>query len=294
MSRRQHRPDIMSRLMSGCDGDPRAKLVPASWQGPIHVWGMSMAAAGRSVATMATRTDHLRRLARAMLVGPWDVTSDDLVRWAGAQVWSRETRRSVYASVRGFYAHGVAAGLVSRSPAEALPRVRAGEPAPRPVPERIYSAAVGVADRRTRIILRLAAELGLRRAEIAQIHAADLTDDLTGRSLVVHGKGARVRAVPLGPDLARLIESECDGGWLLPGRIGGHLSARRVGELATEVLPEGWTLHTLRHRFASVVHAATGDLIAVQRLLGHASVATTQRYVATDTDRLRRAAATAA
>lgn len=276
------------------DQDPRAKPVPASWQGPIHVWAVGMAAAGRSAATIATRTDHLRRLARAMPGGPWEVTSSDLLAWAGAQDWGRETRRSVYASVSGFYAAAVARGEIAANPSVGLPRVRASEPAPRPIPDRLLLAAVRLAEPRTRLILRLAGELGLRRAEIAQIHARDLTEDLAGRSLVVHGKGARVRVVPLRAELARLIEATCAGGWLLPGRIGGHLSARRVGELATEALPEGWTLHTLRHRFATTVHGATGDLIAVQRLLGHASVATTQRYVATDTDRLRRAAAAAA
>lgn len=81
---------------------------------------------------------------------------------------------------------------------------------------------------------------------------------------------------------------------MLPGRIDGHLSARRVGELAAEALSEGWTAHTLRHRAATRVHEATGDLLAVQRMLGHASVATTQRYVMTTDDRLRRAMRTAA
>ena len=86
---------------------------------------------------------------------------------------------------------------------------------------------------------------------------------------------------------ARIVESSavrlaCGGGWMLPGQINGHLSARRVGELAAEALPAPWTLHTLRHRFATRAYDATGDLVTVSRLLGHASVATTQRYVATE------------
>lgn len=114
------------------------------------------------------------------------------------------------------------------------------------------------------LILRLGAQAGLRRGEIAQIHAHDLSRDLLGWSLLVHGK------------------------------INGHLSARRVGELAAEALPAPWTLHTLRHRFATRAYEATGDLVTVSRLLGHASVATTQRYVATGRTRLREVAGAAA
>ena len=133
----------------------------------------------------------------------------------------------------------------------------------------------------------------MRRAEIAQVHERDLMRDLLGWSLVVHGKGRRDRVLPLTDDQASALRLACRGGWMLPGRIEGHLSPRRVGELAAEALAEGWTAHTLRHRAATAVHEQTGDLLAVQAMLGHASVATTQRYVATSDDRLRRAMATA-
>ena len=67
-----------------------------------------------------------------------------------------------------------------------------------------------------------------------------------------------------------------------------------IGKLATRVLPPPWTLHKLRHRFATVTHDATGDLIVVQQLLGHASLATTQTYVAVNRSRMRVAALAAA
>jgi site-specific recombinase XerD len=53
-------------------------------------------------------------------------------------------------------------------------------------------------------------------------------------------------------------------------------------------------MHSLRHTFATTCYRATGDLLAVQQLLGHSSVATTQRYVLLDPGRLRAVAATAA
>lgn len=137
-----------------------------------------------------------------------------------------------------------------------------------------------------RLILRLAAEVGLRRAEIASIHSHDLVDDLLGWSLVVHGKGGRERVVPLPTPLALELHAR-GSGWVFPGADHGHLSPRWVGKLAARVMPEGWTIHTLRHRFATRAYGLDRDLLVVQTLLGHASPVTTRRYVAIGEDRLR-------
>ena len=126
------------------------------------------------------------------------------------------------------------------------------------------------------------------------MHAADVGADLLGPTLRVRGKGAKDRTVPIGPGLAATIGLRAAGGWLFPGNDGGHLSPRWVGKLMSAVLPAGWTPHTLRHRFASRAYGATSDVVATSRLLGHASVATTQRYVATDAARLRLVASAAA
>lgn len=280
----------------GTEGDPRALPVPPIWAANIDDWTVALRAAGRSRQTIATRTDHLRRLARALDGNPWRVSAAQLEAWAGAQSWAPDTRRSVYASVRGFYSWGTSRGRVEISPAVTLPSVRPSEPSPHPAPDDVLAFALVGADARLRLILRLAAEAGLRRAEIAQVHARDLERDLLGWSLRVHGKGGRVRTVPLTASLSDELRLavRAGGGWALPGDDGGHLSPRYVGKLGAAALPEGWTLHSLRHRFATRVYAASGDLLAVQRLLGHASPSTTQRYVRVDDDALRRAVAAAA
>ena len=114
--------------------------------------------------------------------------------------------------------------------------------------------------------------------------------DLVGWSLLVHGKGGRERIVPLADDVAFLLRRRGDG-FAFPGQDHGHLSAPRVGELVREALPGHWTAHTLRHHFATRTYAASRDLLAVQRLLGHAKPETTMAYVRVDVDTLRAAVA---
>ncbi|WP_229117710.1 tyrosine-type recombinase/integrase [Enemella evansiae] len=263
--------------------------MPAEWSAPIQEWAIAQRAAGRSQGTIATRTDHLRRCARALGGDPWAVTTAALVDWCGRQNWSRETRRGVRASLVGFWGWAAGCGYAAVSPAAGLPAVKAAPAIPRPAPEPTLKAAVLAADERTTLILHLAAYAGLRRAEIARVHARDLLPDLVGWSVRVHGKGGRIRVVPVPTWLAEQIEQRAGGGWCFPGDDAGHLSPRWVGKLATDALPGNWTLHTLRHRFASRAYAGCRDLIAVQQLLGHASVATTQRYVAAPDDALRAA-----
>lgn len=267
------------------------KLTPRLWAGEIEEWALTLTAAGMSKGTVRNRTDHMRRVARALDGDPWQVDAEQLLAWAGQQAWARETRRNVYQSIKEFWAWGIASGKCTCSPEARLPKVRPGEPLPRPTPDSVLEQALHGCDNRTRLILRCAAEAGLRRAEIAVIQASDLSRDLTGWSLLVHGKGDKLRTVPLGDGLARALRTSClaGGGWAFPGDDRGHLSPRWVGKLATRVLPGEWTLHSLRHRFATRAHEGTHDLVAVQRLLGHSSVATTQRYVATPQDAMRRA-----
>ena len=218
-----------------------------------------------------------------------------MIEWADAHDWARETRRSVYASLRGFYRWAVEVGVCGDDPTDVLPTVKPGPACPRPAPEDVYAEAIRTQDARARVILRLAGEAGLRRGEIAVVAREDLIRDLSGISLLVHGKGERDRRVPLSDSLAREVVGYLgEGRYLLPSPTGGHLTPRHVGKIGAGVLPQGYTLHTLRHRFATTAHAGTRDLIVVQRLLGHSSVATTQRYVASSDDAMRQAVIVAA
>ncbi len=135
-------------------------------------------------------------------------------------------------------------------------------------------------------MLRLAAELGLRRGEVARVHSRDVLDDDGGWSLLVHGKGNRDRVVPMPDPLADAIRSR-PAGYLFPGDDDGHLSPKRVGALVSGLLPPGVTMHALRHRFATRAYTVGRDLFAVQELLGHASPDVTRRYVLTTQAEMR-------
>lgn len=78
-------------------------------------------------------------------------------------------------------------------------------------------------------------------------------------------------------------------GYLFPSECDGHIGSIRMGKLINRQLSEPWTLHGLRHRFATTIYQQTKNLIVVQQLLGHESVAATQRYFAYNADQLRAA-----
>lgn len=141
----------------------------------------------------------------------------------------------------------------------------------------------------------LAALAGLRRAEIATLH----TSQIGATDLLVVGKGGHHRRVPLHPDLAEELRAELarrrrgshgsgwsgrwvtEHGYLFPSdRDPGPITPAHMGRIIARVLPEEWTAHSLRHRFATAAYGAQRDLRAVQELLGHAKPETTARYAA--------------
>ena len=270
--------------------DSRALPVPDGWAHHLEAWRVALVAAGRSPRTIRTRLEHLEHVARAMGGDVAGVSAARLIAWAGAQRWAAETRRSHYASLRGFFAWAHGVGVIAVNPAATLPHVAPGVPCPRAAPPLAISTALARADARGTLMVRLGLEAGLRRGEIAAVHGRDLVEDLAGWSLMVHGKGGKDRLLPLPADLGQSVRAATVNGFAFPGRDGGHLSPRRVGEILAELLPGQWTGHALRHAFAARVDEVTGgDLAVVQDLLGHASPVTTRIYVPRNLGRMRAA-----
>ena len=139
--------------------------------------------------------------------------------------------------------------------------------------------------------LRISEALGLKRRDVPPPGAGDV--------LVVTGKGNKTRMVPVLQNVLALIQdyvAMCPHplppeGPVFVGARGGPLKARII-QLAMERLrgalglPDSATPHALRHSFATHLLSRGGDLRAIQELLGHASLSTTQIYTGIDSERL--------
>jgi len=138
---------------------------------------------------------------------------------------------------------------------------------------------------------------GLRIAEALSLARKEARGN--GDTLTVTGQGNKNRMVPVLPQVAKLITDYIalcpldlpPDGPLFGGARGGPLSARIVQLAMARLrgalgLPDSATPHALRHSFATHLLARGGDLRAIQELLGHASLSTTQIYTAVDSERL--------
>lgn len=263
---------------------------PVPWRKNIEGWTDTLRAAGLSAQTIKSRRYKMVHLAALLMPsGPEDVTTEQIVQVFARQQWKPETRKAYRNTISSFFRWLLKSGRRSDDPSLDVPRVKKPHAHPRPCPNRYIAVAMEMATSSERLMIRLGAECGLRRGEIARVHSDDVVADSAGRSLIVRGKGDKQRIVPLPDDLAGIIMDA--RGYLFPGRFGGHVEESYIGDHISRLLPDGYAAHTLRHRFATTAYAATHDLFVVAELLGHESVETTEHYVAMPDGRLREATA---
>lgn len=263
---------------------------PVPWRESINGWTDTLRAAGLSAQTIKSRRYKMVHLAALLMPsGPEEVTTEQIVQAFARQQWKPETRKAYRNTISSFFRWLHKSGRRSDDPSLDVPRVKKPHAHPRPCPDRYIAAAMEMATSSERLMIRLGAECGLRRGEIARVHSDDVVADNAGRSLIVRGKGDKQRIVPLPDDLAAIVMDA--RGYLFPGRFGGHVEESYIGDHISHLLPDGYAAHTLRHRFATTAYAATHDLFVVAELLGHESVETTEHYVAMPDGRLREATA---
>jgi integrase/recombinase XerC len=211
-------------------------------------------------------------------------------------------------AVRSFLRHAVREGRIEHSPAEGVPTPRV----PRPLPSTLTVDEVfnlleaiedeGPAATRDRAILEVLYAAGLRVSELTSLELGDL--DLSARMLRVVGKGNKQRLLPFGGKAAEALRRWLDDSGKLRAKgrepealflnlRGGRLTDRSVRRILDRRLREAAILakmspHALRHSFATHMLGSGADLRAIQELLGHASLSTTQRYTHVSTDALMR------
>jgi integrase/recombinase XerC/integrase/recombinase XerD len=211
------------------------------------------------------------------------------------------------AAVRGLYAFLVRTGRAAGNPADLvsspkreqkLPSVLTTEQA-RTLLEKIPARTP--LELRDRAMLELAYSCGLRCEEIVNLDERSL--DFEGEQLRVLGKGSKERLLPVGEPALKALRAYLDRGRhalradprekaLFLSKSGRRLSnsdvTRRLGLWVREAaLAGGVSPHSLRHSFATHLLEGGADLRAIQELLGHSSISTTQIYTRVDAARLR-------
>ena len=216
-------------------------------------------------------------------------------------------------SARAFTAWACRRGLLPADPGALLATPKAARPLPEVLREdeatRLVEAVDGGTPRdlRDRAVLELLYATGIRVGELCGLDVDDV--DAERRVVRVLGKGAKERSVPYGAPAARAVDDWLRSGrpaWatagsgpaLLLGRRGGRLDPRAARELVHRRLaavPGAPSLgpHGLRHSAATHLLEGGADLRAVQELLGHATLATTQLYTHVSVERLRQSYAQA-
>ena len=245
---------------------------------------------GRAPETIAARRRALGRMRIALGKSLLEASAADLKAWRAALAVAPGTVAGYVSHAIQFYAWAVAEGVAEANPAAGLPVPRQGRMLPRPAGEADLFAAVAGAPPRIRPWLVLAGWAGLRAKEIALLQRKHVHETARPPVLLIARdatKGTRERVVPL---CAFALEALAEHGlpargWVFrraDGQHGPNTPMRVSGAANRWLHREGFsfTLHQLRHRFATEAYRTTRDLRLVQELLGHASPLTTAGYAA--------------
>ena len=219
------------------------------------------------------------------------------------------------AAIRQYFRFIFLEGRRSDDPTSKIDRPKARRALPKYLSEGEVTALLNAAAAkegeegvRLRALLELLYASGLRVSELISLPLSGIAPDRTW--LRVRGKGQKERIVPIGTKAAEALEAwlairdhfvvgKAQTPWLFPSRGKlGHLTRQRVTQLLKALAieasldPAKLSPHVLRHAFASHLLAHGADLRAVQAMLGHADIATTQIYTHLQSERLSEAVET--
>lgn len=282
---------------------------PDGWQQPLGAWLVTLAhVQQRSVHTVCAYIGDVRQLAEHVGGEPADVDRFALRSWL-AELHdgnaSRASMRRKVSSARQFFAYALREGRVSHDPTLALDTPKRHSSLPVVPTAAQASALLAACDTstalglRTKALVELLYAAGLRCGEAVALTVSDV--DLDRHALYVLGKGGRRRYAPFAPATASTLRRYLDRARpalrpkgtdaLLLSRTGRALTdrdARRlVNRAATDAGMAALSPHSLRHGYATHLLDGGGDLRAIQELLGHASIASTQAYTRVSIQLLR-------
>jgi integrase/recombinase XerD len=248
-----------------------------------------------------------------------DASAEDIEAYftdLGARGLSAATAARRRSAVRQFYRFVLGEGWRDDDPSRRVEAPKRGRPLPKVLSreemDRLIAAASardGAQGLRFGCMVELAYASGLRISELTALPLAALARDPA--YVIIKGKGGKERLAPLN-DAARgavkaylgvrpkfLPKGERSNPWLFPSRgRAGRLTPRRFAQVLDEAAadagidPERVSPHVLRHAFATHLLEGGADLRVVQKLLGHADIATTQIYTHVASDRLKEVVAT--
>lgn len=206
------------------------------------------------------------------------------------------------AAIRAFFKYLVREGIVTKNPAELIATPKKAKTLPYHLNIDEVTALVEAPNEgsllslRDRAILETLYSCGIRVSELTGLDVGGV--DLAELLVKVLGKGGKERIVPLGSYAATALAAylSARGGPspdapLLTNARGGRLTSRSVARIVDKYIRQLAAMkkispHTLRHTFATHLLEGGADLRAIQELLGHASLSTTQKYTHVSIDRL--------
>jgi integrase/recombinase XerC len=236
---------------------------------------------------------------------PATITHQDIRKFLGHLIGLKMRKSSLarkLSAIRAFFKYLHREGLVPGNPARlvATPKQDKRLPAVLTVDDALRlmhaPAAADGAERRDRAVLETLYSTGIRASELVGIDHGDI--DRQGRLIRIRGKGRKERIVPVGQKALDAIDAygvksppAANGQAVFSGPSGKRLTVRTVQRILDNYrkklgLSQKASPHTLRHSFATHLLESGADLRAIQELLGHASLSTTQRYTHVDLDGL--------
>lgn len=250
-----------------------------------------------------------------------EVTSDHITSYIEDQTRAGKSSASLaryLASLRQFYCFLISEDRITKNPIHAIDSPKTKRPLPKTLTEDQVDSLLKTASEkndpegiRLRAMLEILYASGLRVTELVSLPLRSVVlhklQDQTHQMLLVKGKGGKERLVPLGKPAIESLETylsirsfflkkaeTLSDKWLFPSTSeSGHLTRQRFHQLLKNlameagISPSFVSPHVIRHAFATHLLKNGADLLAIQKLLGHASITTTQIYTHVVIDRIK-------